>query len=187
MVAMGRAYDTPSKSRRAYDCFKPAMNAIEKLRSAKSPLIGSYGVAIGIGPEIHMHAANFEQMQKWDASWDITARLLELADVKSLAELSHVQGDSSDGDVAGTAGLSGGHYMPTEMTETNEYGETVLKTAGVRAQCLTCSKTFKYRGDLRGEVAMCKTVGVGVRCHECQSWGCEVVEDVEPAGADEES
>ena len=37
------------------------------------------------------------------------------------------------------------------MTETNEYGETVLKTAGVRAQCLTCSKTFKYRGDLRGE------------------------------------
>ena len=73
------------------------------------------------------------------------------------------------------------------MTETNEYGETVLKTAGVRAQCLTCSKTFKYRGDLRGEVAMCKTVGVGVRCHECQSWDCEVVEDVEPAGADEES
>ena len=63
----------------------------------------------------------------------------------------------------------------------------VMKTAGVWAQCLTCSKKFKYHGELRGEVAMCKKYGVGVRCPECQSWGCEVAEDVEPAGADEES
>ena len=77
--------------------------------------------------------------------------------------------------------------MPTEMTETNEYGETVLKTAGVRAQCLTCSKRFKYKGNLRGEVAMCKTYGVGVTCSECQATGCRVFEDAEPVGADEES
>jgi acetyl-CoA carboxylase beta subunit len=77
--------------------------------------------------------------------------------------------------------------VPTDMTETNEYGETVMKTAGVWAQCLTCSKKFKYHGELRGEVAMCKKYGVGVRCPECQSWGCEVAEDAEPAGADEES
>ena len=74
------------------------------------------------------HKEFFEQMQKWDATWDITRRLLELADVESLAELSHVQGDSSDGEVAGGDHISGGHYMPSDMTEQNEHGETVPKT-----------------------------------------------------------
>ena len=77
--------------------------------------------------------------------------------------------------------------MPSDMTEKNEHGETVMKTAGLRAQCLTCSKKFKYRGELRGEVAMCKTPGVGVNCPSCYRWGCRVVEDAEPVGADEES
>jgi len=116
-----------------------------------------------------------------------TARLRELADVESLAELSHVQGDSSDGEVAGGDHISGGHYVPSDMTETNEYGDTVLKTAGLWAHCLTCPHKFKYKGELRGEVAMCKKKRVGVRCPQCDHWGCRVVEDAEPVGADEES
>jgi len=65
--------------------------------------------------------------------------------------------------------------------------QTVLKTAGLRAQCLTCSHKFKYKGELRGEVAMCKKYKVGVNCPSCRGWGCRVVEDAEPASADEES
>ena len=61
------------------------------------------------------------------------------------------------------------------------------RTKNVWAHCLTCPHKFKYKGDLRGEVAMCKKEGVGVRCRQCEHWGCRVVEDAEPVGADEES
>ena len=148
------------------------------------------GVEIGfvVDKSFYGNQHTFENMKKWDDSWEITKDFKRLAGVASFDELTLAPLPKKSGYVIdeGGDGMPGLRWVPAGQVASSPGGGQRLKRKrdemdGREMRCYRhadCSETFIYcpqDGVWKEDAVLESTSSPGVQCPRCGRRGCEFV------------